>query len=95
MTLSRRWFLKGTTMVPMVAALPLTSGCAEDDAPPAVFVHGVASGDPTPTALIIWTRVSTAPAGTSLTPALASTVAISTDANASPSAARPTPPPPR
>ena len=62
MTLSRRWFLKGTTMVPMVAALPLTSGCAEDDAPPAVFVHGVASGDPTPTALIIWTRVSTASA---------------------------------
>lgn len=63
MLLSRRWFLQGAALAPLVATLPLTAGCADEDAGPTVFVHGVASGDPTPTALIIWTRVSTAPAG--------------------------------
>jgi len=62
MKLSRRLFLRGTAALPLVTMLPLTAGCGDDGDGHVVFVHGVASGDPTPTALIIWTRVSTATA---------------------------------
>lgn len=44
----------------MVCALPAL-GCSRDEVPPAadpVFSHGVASGDPLPDAVILWTRVT-------------------------------------
>lgn len=61
MNLSRRTFLRGATALPLLGAL---GACGDDAEPHVIFVHGVASGDPTPTALIIWTRVSTAAPGT-------------------------------
>jgi alkaline phosphatase D len=63
MKLSRRDLLRGTAALPLMTMLPVTSGCTDADDEPVVFVHGVASGDPTPDALIIWTRASTAAAG--------------------------------
>lgn len=62
MKLSRRDLLRGVAALPLVPLLPAVSGCG-DDADPVVFVHGVASGDPTTDALVLWTRVSTAPPG--------------------------------
>ena len=60
MRISRRDVLRGMVAFPMVAALPL-GGCTDDGGEVhVIFVHGVASGDPLPDALIIWTRVSTA-----------------------------------
>ncbi|MEP2830321.1 alkaline phosphatase D family protein [Parvibaculum sp.] len=41
------------------AALIGTSGCSETPAVPVEFLHGVASGDPEATAVIIWTRATT------------------------------------
>lgn len=40
------------------AALIGTSGCSGEQDVPAAFLHGVASGDPEATAVIIWTRVN-------------------------------------
>ena len=41
--------------------MPMLGGCSKDGAPPAtgVFRHGVASGDPLPNAVILWTHVTT------------------------------------
>ncbi len=63
MKLSRRSVLKGATALPLLGGL---GACGDDAEPHVIFVHGVASGDPTPSALIIWTRVSTAAPGTSV-----------------------------
>ena len=60
--LVRRSFLRG---VGAVGTTLLSEACASSDdssnvsTPPSVFVHGVASGDPLPDAVILWTRVST------------------------------------
>ncbi len=57
MSLSRRRFLQATAALPLLSALPFGAGCG-DEFVPVVFLHGVASGDPTPTAAILWTRVT-------------------------------------
>jgi alkaline phosphatase D len=48
-----------------VALAPALSGCGDDGTAPAVpsgprFLHGVASGDPVPDGVILWTRVTAA-----------------------------------
>ncbi|NKF23415.1 alkaline phosphatase D family protein [Solimonas marina] len=63
---SRRAFLKKAGMSSAAAGLlPLLPGCGSSDAPggrsggsKAEFRHGVASGDPLPDAVMLWTRVS-------------------------------------
>ncbi len=61
--LRRRDVLKGLSAVALLQSLPLGLGCTKEDSPTAppdaVFVHGVASGDPLPDAVILWTRVTT------------------------------------
>lgn len=52
--LSRRGLLRGLVAAPALASLP---GCAEEERPEP-FVHGIASGDPLPDAVVIWTRVT-------------------------------------
>ncbi len=73
---TRRTFLRGAATVPLAKFLlgcgddnsgdggQVDAGIDAPDgpSPPMVFDHGVASGDPTPTALIIWTRISLASA---------------------------------
>ena len=60
MTIDRRSLMG---MIGATAAVPTTSLAAGGRAPLAVkFLHGVASGDPTPRGAILWTRV-TPPAG--------------------------------
>lgn len=57
MAISRRTFLQTTP----IALAPLLPACSDDAAvAPSLFEHGVASGDPLPTAVVIWTRVSVA-----------------------------------
>jgi alkaline phosphatase D len=66
--LTRRRFLEitaGLSVVPLATALP---GCGDSDGgaaigPETLFEHGVASGDPLPDAVILWTRVSPLDAG--------------------------------
>ena len=56
---SRRRFLQGTAVGGAAAALVPLSGCAPS-APrdtTGVFTHGVASGDPHATSVVLWTRV--------------------------------------
>jgi alkaline phosphatase D len=57
MAISRRTFLQTTPL----ALAPLLPAC-NDDAPldTSAFQHGVASGDPLSTAVVIWTRISVA-----------------------------------
>jgi alkaline phosphatase D len=65
--ISRRELLKSSAAIG-AATLPLGAGCSSDkdggDEPPGelgpetMFLHGVASGDPLPDAVILWTRVS-------------------------------------
>ncbi|KAB2911288.1 MAG: alkaline phosphatase [Kofleriaceae bacterium] len=57
--LSRRDVLRGAAALPVMTFLPALSGCDDGEEVHVIFVHGVASGDPTPEAVIIWTRVST------------------------------------
>ena len=54
-TLTRRQALLGVS-----SSLLLPAGCATNDQPLAneVFAHGVASGDPDATSVVLWTRVS-------------------------------------
>jgi alkaline phosphatase D len=64
---SRRQVLHGAGALGIAGALSACSSKTDEDppAPPIVrkfFLHGVASGDPLPTAVILWTRV-TPPAG--------------------------------
>jgi alkaline phosphatase D len=63
MALSRRTFL----YIPPLALAPLLPQCAGGDEPAnevSPFLHGVASGDPLPDAVVIWTRVSVDDGGT-------------------------------
>ncbi|WP_253664022.1 alkaline phosphatase [Vibrio sp. Y20_XG_PY13] len=59
MSLSRRDFMKVVSSTAVATGL---IGCGSDDNEPVAvsFEHGVASGDPTQTQVIIWTRVTTA-----------------------------------
>ena len=56
MSISRRTFVKGTAGVAVATTLPTIQGCAAEDAGP--FRHGVASGDPLPDRVILWTRIT-------------------------------------
>src|SRR4051794_41186880 len=60
MRMRRRDVLKAATAAFVVSAVPPLSGCNDSGAPPAagVFRHGVASGDPLPEAVILWTRAT-------------------------------------
>jgi phosphodiesterase/alkaline phosphatase D-like protein len=62
-TLRRRTLLKASAAAGVVAATPLSlPGAALAQTPPSgVFAHGVASGDPLGTAVVIWTRVTPTP----------------------------------
>jgi alkaline phosphatase D len=65
-TTSRRSLLKGAALGAAALAGPLRVFDAEAAAAPAangVFGYGVASGDPTGTAVVIWTRATPPPAG--------------------------------
>jgi len=53
--ISRRTALAGMALVPAAALLPLPLA-AQEDGP---FRHGVASGDPDATSVVLWTRVTT------------------------------------
>ncbi|ELA9409043.1 alkaline phosphatase D family protein [Vibrio parahaemolyticus] len=59
MSLSRRYFMKVVSSTAVATGL---IGCGSDDNESVAvsFEHGVASGDPTQTQVIIWTRVTTA-----------------------------------
>lgn len=59
----RRTFLRSGLVVTGAAALPLTAGRAgaTPTRPVDVFAHGVASGDPLPDGVILWTRVTPTP----------------------------------
>jgi alkaline phosphatase D len=55
MAITRRTFLQATP----IALAPLLPACGDDDPlAPSTFEHGVASGDPLTTAVVIWTRIS-------------------------------------
>nr|WP_244975965.1 alkaline phosphatase D family protein [Nocardia huaxiensis] len=54
--LARRTLLKSGAAAVVAGGAALTTGTAAADAP--VFQHGVASGDPLPTGVILWTRVT-------------------------------------
>jgi alkaline phosphatase D len=56
MKLGRRRFLEGSALVALVG---LPAACSSADPAPQYFFHGVASGDPLPDAVILWTRVTT------------------------------------
>ncbi len=56
--LPRRDLLRGVAGVSLAGALPgLLTGCTEDDPPRNVFPQGIASGDPRPDGVLLWTRV--------------------------------------
>jgi alkaline phosphatase D len=78
MSITRRDLLRGASIFGFASVLPGALGCSGDDDPPAtlsgapspsnerskaVFRHGVASGDPLPDAVILWTRVTPDGAG--------------------------------
>lgn len=56
-SLTRRALLQNLGVIGAVAALPLGCSSEEDEGAP-IFNEGVASGDPLPTAVILWTRVT-------------------------------------
>lgn len=58
-TVSRRGVLRGSMVIAGAGfAAAVTAGRASAAAPAATFVHGIASGDPLPDRVIIWTRVT-------------------------------------
>ena len=59
MELDRRTLLTGAGVATAAAVLPAVPALAAADAPWTPFLHGVASGDPLPSAVILWTRVTT------------------------------------
>ena len=83
--LSRRTVLKSAALGAVAAAVPLRWFDAEAAAAPAragVFGYGVASGDPTATSVIIWTRATPSPdavPGSGLGAALGVTWEVATD----------------
>jgi alkaline phosphatase D len=60
--LSRRRFLAGAAAV--AATWPLRTAAQGASGPRTIFRHGVASGDPLPDRIILWTRVTPPDAGT-------------------------------
>lgn len=58
--LGRRDLLRGALVLaaPFSAALPACSSSDDEASAPKRFLHGVASGDPLPDAVILWTRVT-------------------------------------
>jgi alkaline phosphatase D len=67
--LNRRAVLKGTAATAAAAALASTavaaaSGSAQALAASPFFQHGIASGDPLPSAVVLWTRVTPIPTAT-------------------------------
>lgn len=58
--LTRRGLLQGTLLAGAAMAVPGVSTASE----PRAFLHGVASGDPLPTSVILWTRVTPTPEAT-------------------------------
>lgn len=56
-SLTRRALLQNLGVIGAVAALPLGCSSEEEEGAP-IFNEGVASGDPLPTAVILWTRVT-------------------------------------
>lgn len=64
---ARREVVLGATAgaaVVTTGAATLAAGPAQAAAPRAAFSHGVASGDPLPTAVVLWTRVTPTPEAT-------------------------------
>ncbi|WP_054811466.1 alkaline phosphatase D family protein [Nocardia arizonensis] len=61
-SLARRAVLKGAAVLTGGTAALFTAGTGRAAAP--AFAHGVASGDPLPNGVIIWTRVTVAPEAT-------------------------------
>lgn len=59
MELDRRTLLTGAGVAAAAVVLPAAPALAAAVAPLAPFQHGVASGDPLPDAVILWTRVTT------------------------------------
>ena len=59
----RRQVLKATALAAGAAALPLalSERAAADTAPAPTFLHGVASGDPLPDGVLLWTRLTPTP----------------------------------
>lgn len=55
---ARRDVLGATAGAAVVTAAPFTAGTARAAAGSSGFLHGVASGDPLPTAVVLWTRVT-------------------------------------
>ena len=64
--LSRRRFLSAIVVTAAASALPLSAFAGGDGRPPAVsrtrFPQSVASGDPRPDRVLLWTRVEGGPA---------------------------------
>lgn len=60
--LSRRGFLAGLAAGSVAAAAPVRADSGRP-APDGVFTHGVASGDPLPDAVVLWTRIAPKPGG--------------------------------
>src|SRR5688500_13590634 len=58
--LDRRTFLHIAAYASALATVRLGSGCADDDLVDPMFPQGVASGDPTPDSVLLWTRVERA-----------------------------------
>ncbi|MDB4937322.1 MAG: Phosphodiesterase/alkaline phosphatase, partial [Labilithrix sp.] len=77
MRLTRRKLLKAASAAAIAAALPAIPGCAREESalPTGPFRHGVASGDPLPDAVILWTRLTQDPA-TDPAPAPTGTVQV-------------------
>jgi alkaline phosphatase D len=62
-SVTRRDLLKGAAAVTTAGFTPAIAGCGSDDpdpvpSDPEIFVHGVASGDPLPDGVILWTRLT-------------------------------------
>ncbi|HLM75327.1 MAG TPA: PhoD-like phosphatase N-terminal domain-containing protein, partial [Polyangiaceae bacterium] len=58
--LDRRTFLRIAAAASALAAGRLGSGCTDDDPLEPMFPQGIASGDPTPDGVLLWTRVERA-----------------------------------
>ena len=58
--LDRRTFLRIAASASALAAGRLGSGCTDDDPLEPMFPQGIASGDPTPDGVLLWTRVERA-----------------------------------